>query len=44
MYDDKLRLLLNGIYALYLPVTGEGVIPRIDVLNHFAKLGVARIG
>ncbi|XP_050340416.1 hydrocephalus-inducing protein homolog [Bactrocera neohumeralis] len=43
-YDDKLKLLLNGVYPVYVPISGEGVVPHVEVLNHVAKLGVARIG
>eukprot|EP00796_Vickermania_ingenoplastis_P005935 gene5935-4245_t len=44
MYDDQLKLLVNGVYPILVPISGEGVTPRVEVLNHFCKLGVARIG
>ncbi|CCD16220.1 unnamed protein product [Trypanosoma congolense IL3000] len=39
-----LKLLVNGIHATYVPIRGEGIIPKIDVSPRVARLGIARIG
>lgn len=44
IYDDRLKFLVNGVYPIFVPISGEGVTPRVEVLNHFCKLGVGRIG
>lgn len=44
LYDDQLKLLINGVYPIMIPISGEGVIPRVEVLNHFCKFGVLRVG
>ncbi|XP_010701203.1 hypothetical protein LPMP_301780 [Leishmania panamensis] len=43
-YDDSLRLCFNGLHTVLIPLAGEGVVPRVEVVNPFAKLGIVRIG
>ncbi|RNF21339.1 hydin-like protein [Trypanosoma conorhini] len=43
-FKSELRITLNGSYSFFIPLKGEGVIPRIDVPVRSLKLGVARIG
>ncbi|KAG5472399.1 hypothetical protein LSCM1_03798 [Leishmania martiniquensis] len=43
-YEDNLRLSFNALHTVFIPLTGEGVVPRVEVVNPFAKFGVARIG
>lgn len=43
-YDDQLKLLVNGVYPSCVSISGEGVVPRVEVLNHFCKLGTVRVG
>lgn len=44
LYEDTLLLHLNGVHTIQIPIFGEGAAPRVEVLNPFVKLGVARIG
>ncbi|EPY19798.1 hypothetical protein STCU_09291 [Strigomonas culicis] len=44
VYTDKLRLLLNGAYPVFVSITGEGVHPHVEIVNRFAKFGVVRVG
>ncbi|CBZ28858.1 conserved hypothetical protein [Leishmania mexicana MHOM/GT/2001/U1103] len=43
-YSDNLRLCFNALHTVLVPITGEGVVPRVEVVNPFAKLGIVRIG
>ncbi|KAG5473165.1 hypothetical protein CUR178_03084 [Leishmania enriettii] len=43
-YEDNLRLCFNALNTVFIPLTGEGVAPRVEVANPFAKFGVVRIG
>ncbi|CAC9513840.1 conserved hypothetical protein [Leishmania infantum JPCM5] len=43
-YNDNLRLCFNALHTVLVPITGEGVVPRVEVVNPFAKLGIVRIG
>lgn len=43
-FGCDLKLLVNGHYPLFVPIRGEGVVPRIEVSSRFLRLGVARIG
>lgn len=43
-YDDQLKLIVNGVYPTSVSISGEGVVPRVEVLNHFCKLGTLRVG
>lgn len=43
-FMSDLRVLINGSYSVYIPLVGEGIVPRIEVPIRFLKLGAARIG
>ncbi|ORC90895.1 Hydin [Trypanosoma theileri] len=43
-FTSELKILINGTYPIFIPLSGEGVIPRIEVPIRFLKLGAARIG
>ncbi|KAG5498680.1 hypothetical protein JKF63_02967 [Porcisia hertigi] len=43
-YEDNLRLSFNSLNTVFVPVSGEGVVPRVEVVNPFAKFGVVRVG
>ncbi|CAG9578414.1 conserved hypothetical protein [Leishmania major strain Friedlin] len=43
-YNDNLRLCFNALHTVLFPITGEGAVPRVEVVNPFAKLGIVRIG
>ncbi|CCW61635.1 unnamed protein product [Phytomonas sp. EM1] len=44
VYENRLKLTVNGAFPTVVSFRGEGEIPHVDVVNHFAKLGVARVG
>ncbi|KPI86156.1 hypothetical protein ABL78_4778 [Leptomonas seymouri] len=43
-YEDALELCLNKVHTTRLQITGEGVAPRVEVANPFAKFGCVRVG
>ncbi|PBJ80797.1 hypothetical protein BCY84_00999 [Trypanosoma cruzi cruzi] len=43
-FTSELQITFNGSYSIYIPLKGEGIIPRIEVPIRFIKLGGARIG
>lgn len=43
-YEDVLELCLNKVQTTRLPIVGEGVAPRVEVANPFAKFGTVRVG
>ncbi|GET90783.1 hypothetical protein, conserved [Leishmania tarentolae] len=43
-YNDNLRLCFNALHTVQVPITGEGVVPRVEVVNPFSKFGIVRIG
>ncbi|PWV15722.1 hypothetical protein C3747_28g244 [Trypanosoma cruzi] len=43
-FTSELQITFNGSYSIYIPLKGEGIIPRIEVPIRSIKLGGARIG
>jgi hydrocephalus-inducing protein len=43
-YEDFLELRLNEVHTARLQIEGEGVAPRVEVTNPYAKLGAVRVG
>ena len=44
VYSETLNFLLNGLTTVTAVVTGEGVYPKVEVLNRLARFGILRVG